>query len=62
MAVHRDGLSAPSALHREGIVDGAVRPSNFMLERTRNAKLIDIGTAFARGRPPARRPTSRPTS
>ena len=54
IAVLRDGPSAPSALHREGIVDGAVRPSNFMLERTRNAKLIDIGTAFAREDAPPR--------
>ena len=62
IAVLRDGLSAPSARHREGIVHGDVEPSNIMLERTGNAKLIDIGAAFARGRPLARRPTSRPRS
>jgi serine/threonine-protein kinase len=45
--VLRDGPSAPSALHREGIVHGDVKPSNFMLDRTSNAKLIDIETAVA---------------
>jgi serine/threonine-protein kinase len=34
IAVLRDGLSAPSALHREGIVHGAVKPSNIRLTRT----------------------------
>jgi hypothetical protein len=33
MAVHRDGLSAPSAPRREGIVHGDVKPSNIMLTR-----------------------------
>ena len=55
IAVLRDGLAALSALHREGIVHGDVKPSNIMLKRTGNAKLIDIGSAFqwgegARGR------------
>jgi serine/threonine-protein kinase len=63
IAVIRDGPSGPSALHREEIVHGAVGPSNIMLSRTGNAKLIDIGAAFARDDAPlARRPTSRPTS
>jgi serine/threonine-protein kinase len=60
MAVHRDRLSA---LHHEGTVHGDFKPPNFMLERTGNAMLIDIGTAFAsEDTSPARRPTSRPTS
>ena len=47
--VLRDGLAALSALHREGIVHGDVKPSNLMLKRTGNAKLIDIGSAYEYG-------------
>jgi eukaryotic-like serine/threonine-protein kinase len=46
IAVLRDCLAALSALHREGIVHGDVKPSNIMLKRTGNAKLVDIGAAF----------------
>jgi serine/threonine protein kinase len=60
MAVRRDGPSAPSARHREGIVHGDAKPSNIMLTRSGNAEPIDIETAFARRRPLARRPTPRP--
>jgi serine/threonine protein kinase len=49
IAVLRDGLAALSALHREGIVHGDIKPSNIMLKRTGNAKLVDIGSAFAWG-------------
>ena len=62
IAVLRSGLSALSARHHEGIVLGDVKPSNLMLERSGNARLIDIGAACARGRPLARRPTPRPRS
>lgn len=55
VAVLRDGLSALSALHREGIIHGDVKPSNLMLKRTGNAKLVDIGASFEIDRPPARR-------
>jgi serine/threonine-protein kinase len=48
IAVLRDGPSAPSARHREGIVHGDVEPSSLMLRRAGNAKLIDIGAACAR--------------
>ena len=48
IAVLRDALTALSALHRDGIVHGDVKPSNIMLKRTGNAKLIDIGSAFDR--------------
>jgi serine/threonine-protein kinase len=55
IAVLRAILAALSALHREGIVHGDVKPANLMLKCTGNAKLIDIGSAFewsrgARGR------------
>ena len=50
----RDGLSAPSARHGEGIVHGDVDPSNIMLTGTGNAKPIDIGAAFAREDAPPR--------
>lgn len=45
IAILRDILAALSALHREGIVHGDVKPSNIMLKRTGYAKLIDIGSA-----------------
>jgi serine/threonine-protein kinase len=50
IAVLRAVLAALSALHREGIVHGDVKPANLMLKRTGNAKLIDIGSAFDWGR------------
>ncbi len=55
IAVLRDCLAALAALHRDGIVHGDVKPSNIMLKRTGDAKLVDIGAAFARDDvPPAR--------
>ena len=52
--VLRECLAALAALHREGIVHGDLKPSNIMLKRTGNAKLIDIGSA--RGPEPPHRP------
>src|SRR5208282_3933207 len=49
-----------AALHRGGIVHGDMKPSNIMLKRTGNAKIVDIGSAFEIGNPPARR-TCTPT-
>ncbi len=46
ISVIRECLAALAALHREGIVHGDVKPSNIMLKRTGNAKIIDIGSAF----------------
>ena len=60
MAVVRDCLAALAALHREGIVHGDMKPANIMLKRTGNAKIVDIGSAFEMGNPPARR-TCTPT-
>jgi len=55
IAVLRECLAALAALHREGIVHGDVKPSNIMLKRTGNAKMIDIGSAFDMDAAPARR-------
>jgi eukaryotic-like serine/threonine-protein kinase len=46
IALLRDALAALSALHHEGVAHGDIKPSNLMLKRTGNAKLIDIGSAF----------------
>ena len=54
IAVLRDCLAALSALHREGVVHGDIKPSNIMLKRTGSAKLIDIGAAFERRDAPAK--------
>jgi serine/threonine-protein kinase len=60
IAIVRDCLAALAALHREGIVHGDLKPSNIMLKRTGNAKIVDIGSAFEMDNPPARR-TCTPT-
>ncbi len=46
MAIVRDCLAGLAALHREGIVHGDLKPSNIMLKRTGNAKIVDLGSAF----------------
>ncbi|NUQ63854.1 MAG: serine/threonine protein kinase [Pirellulales bacterium] len=46
IAIIRDCLAALGALHREGIVHNDLKPSNIMLKRTGNAKIVDIGSAF----------------
>jgi len=53
--VLRECLVALGALHREGIVHGDLKPSNIMLKRTGNAKIIDIGSALDPSQPTARR-------
>ena len=55
IAVVRDCLAALAALHREGIVHGDLKPSNVMLKRTGNVKIVDIGSAFEIDNPPAQR-------
>ncbi len=53
--VLRECLAALAALHREGIVHGDLKPSNIMVKRTGNAKVIDIGSAIDLNSPSARR-------
>ena len=60
VAIVRDCLGGMAALHREGIVHGDIKPSNIMIKRTGNAKIIDIGSAFEMDDPPPRR-TCTPT-
>lgn len=52
VAIVRECLAALAALHRDGIVHADVKPSNVMLKRTGNAKIIDIGSAFSLDDPP----------
>jgi eukaryotic-like serine/threonine-protein kinase len=60
VAIVRECLAALAALHREAIVHGDIKPSNIMVKRTGNAKIVDIGSAFALDAVPARR-TCTPT-
>ncbi len=55
IAILRDCLTAVASLHREAIVHGDLKPSNIMVKRTGNAKIIDIGSAFETENPPPRR-------
>lgn len=55
IAVLRECLAALAALHRNGVIHGDIKPSNIMLKRTGNAKIIDIGSAFEIDDPPQRR-------
>ncbi len=43
--VLRECLTGLGSLHRAGVSHGDVKPSNIMLKRTGNAKIIDIGSA-----------------
>lgn len=45
VAIIREVLGGLAALHRENIVHGDIKPSNIMVKRTGNAKIIDIGSA-----------------
>ena len=53
IAVVRECLAGLAALHRDGIIHSDIKPSNIMLKRTGNVKIIDIGSAFElQNRPP----------
>ena len=55
VAIVRDCLGALAALHRENVVHGDIKPSNIMLKRAGNAKIVDIGSAFEVNDPPTPR-------
>jgi serine/threonine-protein kinase len=46
VSIIRECLGGLAALHREEIVHGDIKPSNIMVKRTGNAKIIDIGSAI----------------
>lgn len=56
VAILRECLSGVSALHRQGIIHCDLKPSNVMVKRTGQVKLIDIGSAFWVGKPPHGQP------
>jgi serine/threonine protein kinase len=60
MSIVRECLAGLAALHREGIVHGDMKPSNVMVKRTGNAKIVDIGSAFEIANAPQQR-TCTPT-
>lgn len=56
VAIIRECLSGVSALHRQGIIHCDLKPSNVMVKRTGQVKLIDIGSAYWEGKPPQGQP------
>jgi len=46
VAIIRQCLAGLAALHREEIVHGDLKPSNIMVKRAGNAKIIDMGSAL----------------
>ena len=56
IAILRECLIGIAALHRGGIIHCDLKPSNVMVKRTGQVKIIDIGSAYWVGRPPASQP------
>ena len=56
VAILRECLVGIAALHRGGIVHCDLKPSNVMVKRTGQVKIIDFGSAYWVGRPPAAQP------
>jgi len=54
IAILRECLTGVAALHRNGIVHADLKPSNLMIKRTGNCKIVDFGSAFVVGEPPLR--------
>ncbi len=46
VAIIRQCLAALAALHREEIIHGDLKPSNIMVKRTGNPKIVDMGSAL----------------
>jgi serine/threonine-protein kinase len=55
IAILRECLAGLAALQREGIIHGDLKPSNIMIKRTGNVKVIDIGSAYDLDDAPSRR-------
>jgi serine/threonine-protein kinase len=55
VSILREVLAGLAALHREEIIHGDIKPSNIMVKRTGNAKIIDIGSAIDLNNMPATR-------
>ncbi len=53
-AILRECLAGLAAIHRVGLVHGDIKPSNVMVKRTGNCKLVDFGSAFLRDEFPLR--------
>lgn len=56
VAILRECLEGIAALHRGGVVHCDLKPSNVMVKRTGQVKIIDIGSAYWLGRPPKAQP------
>ena len=56
VAILRECLVGIAALHRGGIIHCDLKPSNIMVKRTGQVKIIDIGSAYWVGRPPVGQP------
>jgi len=56
VAILRECLEGIAALHRGGLIHCDLKPSNIMVKRTGQVKIIDIGSAFWVGRPPEGQP------